>query len=137
MLGIRPSCQIHAAFPDQLERQRRTKPMDLCQVHPQHCVQGRPSIKGRGIGRVVAVTGGGQWPSRVGHVAQPPQHRRDLHVTIRKLGLVGVIKLQRLAKGKDMLVAPVPSQCCPDDFYGGVAAPVAMNGQCRSLAHPQ
>ena len=115
MLGVRPSGEIGAALADEFERQRRTQAMNLRQVHAENRVQGGPRIEGWRIGRVVAVT---SWRQAArwfgGGVSQPSQHHLDLRITIRDLGLIGVIKFQRLAESKDVLLAPVSGQRCSE-----------------------
>jgi len=77
----------------------------------QHC----PGIEGGGIGRVVTVPSGWQSAGRSLRCGpQPFQYLLDPRVAIGQLGLVGIVEVQRLAEGEDMLLTPIAGQSRAD-----------------------
>ena len=115
MLGIRPRRQIGAAFANQFEHQRGPEPVNLREVDTKHRIQNRPCIKGRSIGLIVSVPRGRQSPGqpfRCG--SQPSQYLLDSSVALGDLGLVEVVKVQRLTEGEYVLLTPIAGQSSAD-----------------------
>ena len=104
--------------------------MNLGQVDAKDSMQGGSRIEGWRIGRFVAMPrrrqlahGFDSW------VSQAAQDRLDPQIALRDLGMVGVIKLQCLSEGKDVLLTPVSGQCVTDLLFLRMAAPITMSGQ--------
>ena len=115
MLGIRPRRQIGAAFANQFEHQRGPEPVNLREVDTKHRIQNRPCIKGGSIGRIVSVPRGRQSagrPFRCG--PQPSQYLLDSSVALGDLGLVEVVKVQRLTEGEYVLLTPIAGESSAD-----------------------
>ena len=111
MLGIRPRRQIGAAFANQFEHQRGPEPVNLCEVDTKHRIQNRPCIKGGSIGRIVSVPRGGQSANRPFRCdPQPSQYLLYSSVALGDLGLVEVVKVQRLTDGEYVLLPPIAGQ---------------------------
>src|SRR5215469_1530535 len=78
-------------------------------------LQNRPCIKGGSIGRIVSVPRGRQSagrPFRCG--PQPSQYLLDSSVALGDLGLVEVVKVQRLTEGEYVLLTPIAGQSSAD-----------------------
>ena len=62
-------------------------------------------------------------------VLKTSQDNLDPQIALHDLGVVGVVKLQRLSESKDVLLAPVSGQRGSDLLLRGMPAPITMGGQ--------
>src|SRR5271157_1999615 len=111
--------------------------MNLRQVDAEDRVQCGPRIEGRRIGRLVSMTSRRQAAHGFGcSVSKTSQDRLDPQIALHDLGVVGVVKLQRLCESKDMLLTPVSGQRGGDLRLRGMAAPITMGGECGRISFP-
>jgi hypothetical protein len=101
--------------------------MNLRQVDAEDRVQCGPRIEGRRIGRFVSMTSRRQPARGFGcSVSKTSQDNLDPQIALHDLGVVGVVKLQRLSESKDVLLTPVSGQRGSDLRLRGMTAPIAM-----------
>ena len=62
-------------------------------------------------------------------VSKTSQDNLDPQIALHDLGVVGVVKLQRLPESKHVLLTPVSGQRGSDLLLRGMAAPITMGGQ--------
>ena len=74
-----------------------------------------------------------RWPKLV---SKTPQDRLDPQIALHDLGVVGVVKLQRLSESKDVLLTPVSGQRGSDLRLRGMAAPITMGGEDAGSRSP-
>ena len=103
--------------------------MNLRHVDAEDTMQCDPRIEGRRIGRFVSMTSRRQPPRWFCSVSKASQDNLDPQIALHDLGVVGVVKLQRLSESKDVLLTPVSGQRGSDLRFRGMAAPIAMGGQ--------
>jgi hypothetical protein len=104
--------------------------MNLRQVDAEDRMQCGARIEGWRIGRFVSMTSRRQPARGFGRsVSKTPQDRLDPQIALHDLGVVGVVKLQRLSESKDVLLTPVSGQRGSDLRLRGMTAPIAMGGQ--------
>ena len=104
--------------------------MNLRQVDAEDRVQCGPRIEGWRIGRFVSMTSRRQPATRFGcGISKTSQDNLDPQIALHDLGVVGVVKLQRLSESKDVLLTPVSGQRGSDLRLRGMAAPITMGGQ--------
>ena len=97
--------------------------MNLRQVDAEDRMQCGARIEGWRIGRFVSMT------SRRQPASKTSQDPLDPQIALHDLGVVGVVKLQRLCQSKDVLLTPVSGQRGSDLRLRGMAAPITMGGQ--------
>src|ERR1700733_102473 len=104
--------------------------MNLRQVDAENRVRCGPRIEGWRIGRFVSMTSRRQRARCFGcGVSKTSRDNLDPQIALYDLGVVGVVKLQRLSQSKDMLLTPVSGQRGSDLLLRGMAAPITMGGQ--------
>src|SRR6266478_5486179 len=97
MLGGGPLTHIVSAFGHQPEHCVRTESMDLRQVGAQQSIKCRSRVEARFV-PALRMPHAGQWFFRsLPLLVEQLQSRLDLHVALSDLGLMEIIKLQRLA----------------------------------------
>src|SRR6266436_8117292 len=105
MLCAWPGRQVGATFPDQLEREIWPQTVDLSEVHAKDGMEGRAGVKRGCIGLASPWPNGKQLALRWrGGLLQPCQDCLDLLIAGRHLGLIDVIKFERLGQGEGMLL---------------------------------
>ena len=137
MLGARPSREVGSAFADQLERQRRTHPVDLGKIDPQQRVERHPDVEGRRVRLLCRMPGRRQlahW--LVTRRGQPIEDRLEANIAVDNLGLVDVIQLQGLGQGEPVLLAVVAGQRGAERLPRRVAARIAVGCQNGGIAFP-
>ena len=104
--------------------------MNLRQVDAENRVQCGPRIEGRRVGRFVSMTSRRQPARGFGcGVSKTSQDNLDPQIALHDLGVVGVVKLQRLSESKHVLLTPVSGQRGSDLLLRGMAAPITIGGQ--------
>ena len=85
--------------------------MNLRQVDAEDRMQCGSRIEGRRVGRFVSMTSRRQPARGFGcGVSKTSQDNLDPQIALHDLGVVGVVKLQRLSQSKDVLLTPVSSK---------------------------
>lgn len=104
--------------------------MDLRQIQPRNPIQGSAHIEGGRIDLATLRSCLGQCRSVArGSHGQRSNGRLKFTITFGNFGLVKVVEVQRLAQGKDMLIAVIAIQCGADCLYRRMATHIAKSHQ--------
>ena len=136
MFSARPCPKVGAAFPNELQCQGGTKAVDLGQVGPQNPIEGGANIEGGRVDLLAFCSCLGQCRNIICTHRKRGNGRLKLAITFGNLGVVKVVEVQRLGQGKDMLIAVIANQGCPDRLDRRMASHIAEPRQNVRIPFP-
>lgn len=136
MLGRRPRGQIGPACGDELERERRSEPVEARQVHADDAVPCSAYVAGERVLLAALPARRRPWRGRRLGGAQRYERGGDASVAGGDLLLVGIVARDRLRSGERML-GPLVARQGPGDVRGRALAPaIAKARQYVRIARP-